>query len=404
MVPKEDSHSFSFVEGKTAGQKIQILDAAGLFSKQRAQHVQQLSTALSSNGFSVVHHPAQMSAKDALRDDLLLDAYKVVLIYEPAQTAIAYLLATGTSPSAALAEWVKTTRALILLWRKHRRDILLVPATGLQGDQSDLAAAMGARLGGKVIDLPQAASAASVGAVLYLVLAQQTLANHLDARHLVGELEAGGLCPSAIPCDVDQAFWEIAQKADLLEAMEKQQDDLNGDFLRVQTEVTHLQQHLEEQQNLEEEHQQQRGTDRAKGSVQQGVLECELEEVRARYTLMQHHLDSAQSALEEAVLQPRVQPAHPHDFERELLEQSRKFHGVQIELEALAQRHIKDKDLLEQSARDIVGAHTEIASLQDALQQRTTEIHELRESSSWKMTSPIRFAKDTVTGRGKKKE
>ena len=129
-----------------------------------------------------------------------------------------------------------------------------------------------------------------------------------------------------------------------------------------------------------------------------------MEDANARSASLQHHLESAQAELEEAVLQRIPRPYDPDDTERELFEQNKKFRGLQIELDELRQRHIKDSDQLEQSTEDIAVAHKEITSLQEALQQRNVELHDLLDSNSWKVTSPMRYAKDTLTGRSKKKD
>ncbi|MDT8853512.1 hypothetical protein RNZ50_00390 [Paracoccaceae bacterium Fryx2] len=136
----------------------------------------------------------------------------VIVLHQPAETALTGAMAQGTPPSEALAAWMAATAAQLGALRRNRRRITLVEAAALTGGEAagGVLARLAARLGHAVAPAADAAAAVPTPPVLSLApappadpvlaaLARVCLADNADAQALASELEALVLGPAEGP-------------------------------------------------------------------------------------------------------------------------------------------------------------------------------------------------------------
>ncbi|MCB4457210.1 hypothetical protein [Leisingera sp. McT4-56] len=279
-------------------------------------------------------------------------AHPVLVIYERAETAVCKGLAGGQSPAQALEHWQARAQALLVFCRKNRRRLALVEAGSLRRDPDPVLERVCWQLGIKALPRLSWDPAAPAAGPVWQVIADQAVAGASEAAALNAELEAravpAGGQPDALAA-ADQAAQACRQQLQDLAALRSAQGQQQA---------------------------QRRETD---GRL--AALEAQAAAKQSQAELLQLQLRSLQEALEAE----RRQTARLAEADAALSEERRvkllrgetiqKLRGQIAELEA---------QLGERDAR---------------LAEKDAQMQALRDSSSWRITAPMRRIKLALTRR-----
>lgn len=248
----------------------------------------------------------KLASPDAFRQAFAEDAdRRHLILYDPAETAVARAMELGHPPSEALEQWKRHTSILLSTYRKNRSMIVFASVPGITAGPTLFWTALSRHFALANIPAETGLTARLARRTSWQdVLARQAVTMDPEASRLNGEIEAGALQLTERLYNADAAFADI-------------------------------------------------------------------EEIRAALAKMQ--ADEAQKRLD------------AQQAERDLL--VRQLSNVQEEL--------KTQFSAAATAQELQG---QLAHLHDQLHLRDTEIHDLRTSTSWKITGPMRGVKRILTG------
>ena len=156
---------------------------------------------------------AQLSAEDRL-----------VLVYEPLDQAMIRAVSAGDKPSTALAAWKQQAEALLKLQRRRRRQTYLLPASAPVDQGAALCDHLRAWAGlpqsVPASDLPALPVAAPV-APLLRILAVQAAQSARQIRLLNDELAAAGFAPDFVAPDIQVLDAALGSLQDMAAAQQR---------------------------------------------------------------------------------------------------------------------------------------------------------------------------------------
>jgi len=371
---------------------------------------------------------------------------RLVVLYDRAEHAVLKALNSATPPLAALADWQESARELLTCYRKHRRRILLVEATEFRNMPQQFVT----KLAGHLTftppeDMRLAAPTAAVDG-LRQVIAVQTVLQSAAAIKLNGELAAGAL-PLAGPgagqnCDVNQAFQEYLEQVDRaagLQAVQELAEQQGAVIAQEKTAQEVLAFQLSSAQEELESTWRTAETLRGERDALSGQLEAlqkkaaqadELVALQGRYDaatqelhqqniraeqfqnqkdLLQMQLETVQKEMETYYLEATSLKAKHSDMEKRLGDLSGRLVTASSQSDDLALQLKQTQEALEKTRVDLDEKTRELeeslhhsGQLQEQLHQRQEDLQRVLESNAWKVTGPLRHAKDSLMNRGKR--
>ncbi|PQO22123.1 hypothetical protein C2I36_14725 [Rhodobacteraceae bacterium WD3A24] len=366
---------------------------------------------------------------------LALDGAAPVLV--PVRAPLDHLqraLQAGAAPEAALDAWREGCEALLRVCRKARRRVVMVDAGMLASRPETVAEALGARLGvhlgpAETVQMGHGSEVSHVHAAIAATL----LANDSRALELADEFEAmllGPVTPRTLGRDgISAAAREAAALAEESDLLRENLQQMHADAERLLGEKTELEANLEA---LRQER------DRASGELSEARqkldaadaaragLEARLEEQRAsaedasrkaaqevsslteerdllRENLQQMLGETERLLGEKTELEGRVESLNSELGDRHLLKAQLDAVGRQLE-EAREVQRLRESVLGAEILQMAAQARQERAALAEErdrltadLQAARDEIMRLRESTSWKVTAPLRAARQGLS-------
>lgn len=357
-----------------------------------------------------------------------------VVFYDRAEQTVEKALHAGTPPRKALAAWEQEMQALLGFQRKHRRNVLLVDRAAAHRKPQAFAIRLSTFLN---INPPKtAAPQSSTGPIASVesIIAAQTVAQSLRARRLNGELDA-----SSLPilegdenhhCDVDAAFQSYtaekshadeAQAAglkvenDLLvlqlgnvqkeledyfkrwNAQEEQTSDLESQIQVLKENTTQVDKtHLTLREDLERQQKQHKASE---------------ENVKQENSLLVMQLTNVQEELESYFLEAKQlkEACIKHEEKLAILGQesttaalnvkalSDQLHDTEGKMQETAGHLHTTEDTLKEQGHNLEQAQHNVAQLEGQLHQREDELHHFLQSTSWRVTGPLRRMKDRLS-------
>lgn len=346
----------------------------------------------------------------------------VILFYDSAQDAVSKALVQEISPMTALADWRATTETCLAGYRRNRRGLTLLDAGAFEDAPNSYLKVLSARfgwagknldLGGGSQDLPQDVDQRAI----LRVIAAVAVSNDPLARRLDGELQAGALWPETkqgeyakTGADPETAFAVYLKSQTGLSAR------VEEEFAAAQQDRTALEQQLMDTQAALENQllvltEQKNAAQQGKTALEQQLMDTQAE-LENQFLAQFSQQDQAQREKDLLMQQLSNTQAELETYFLELQEARKQNDTYAVDLKAFhdkAQRHRKDADLLRLDIKELQSKETETkALLEEALQridvlqgeiaQRDDEINALRNSTSWRITSPIRGVGDTIKG------
>ena len=303
-----------------------------------------------------------------------------VVFYDRAEQAVEKALLTGTLPSKALAQWQQNMQDLLGFQRKHRRNVLLVDRAAVCRTPRGFVTALSAYLN---LENPKASDLQAdpqVAGSVESVIAAQTVAQSLQARRLNGEMDASSLPLEGegghLSCDIDASF-KLYVKA-------------QGEQVRS-----------------EEQHANQVGELQSENSLLVMQLGSVQEELEAYYLEAKRLKESCTGYEDQLhILREKSTAAAQNTAKKidQLHDTERRLHDVGNELRDAEQR-IQDIEgnlhgteaALKEREQALEQAHHHVSQLQEQLHQREGELHHFLQSTSWRVTGPLRKVKDRLT-------
>lgn len=276
------------------------------------------------------------------------------------------LVAKGSAPDAALEQWRGHAEAVLRACRKNRRRVVLLDAGMLQATPADVAIPLGARLGLRFGAVPAPTTSEKAEfAEIQTAIAATALAGDAKALDLADELEAMILGPvsARIPSK------EIGRFAnDKLNNLEKERDLLRANVVQLLGEMQTLRDTLTQKEETEKKFE---------------TITEERDLLRENLRLLHESTETLLAEKEKFSDRPLLK-AQCEALERQLSDARESLRQREAVLGAEVLR--QTKHLQEETAR-----------LSAELQGARDEITSLLSSTSWKVTSPMRAVKRTLT-------
>lgn len=292
----------------------------------------------------------------------MVPEHALIVIYDAPEHALRLALQDGTPPGAALADWQARMGGLLRLYRRARRRVFLIDSSAFATDPGGLATALSDWLGRALTpqdppqDLPDAqpASPPDSGSesALFHLIAAHALATLRPVQRLADELAAGGFAPRR------RSGGDIG----LLEAVFAEGA---GGGPKVQDALAALEDQARADAELHD---------------QQAIL--------ARQQILE-----LQATLEQECLARIAQ-----EDELKALPDLR---ARADELAALELEHLKLRATLQARERALVALSEDRRFLDLDLHARTDDLDQLRASTSWRLTAPLRGTRLLLSGGGK---
>lgn len=300
-----------------------------------------------------------------------------ILLYDRAQNSVLKGLGQGQGPMEALMGWRTVSEKCLARYRSNRRGTALLDVQSFEENPQSFLQALAKKFDWDLKDLDTVAVSQDVASEtaqdeILRVIAAVAVSGDPQARRLEGELEAGSLW-------LDQANGPALKRADpelALSAYQKTQKRQSADIeaqlqaaLLEKTAV--MQQLMDTQEELE------------KFAISAGDQEKSSD--REKDLLMQQ-LSNTQSELETYFDELQKKQKQFGALERELQKKQEQLDGLEIELQSANEKAQREE---EESRR-------KIDTLNDEILFKNGEIEALRNSTSWKVTSPLRGVGDTL--------
>lgn len=290
-------------------------------------------------------------------------------------------LAGGQSAAQALEHWQARAQALLAFCRRNRRRLALVEAGSLRREPDPVLERVFAHLGQSLPGELQLVPVEEEADPVLTVIAFQAVAQSEAAKAMNGELEARAFpAGSGAECGlraVDRAAEALARQAEAVRFLQAQNASLlaeRGEREKLEDQLAKIQAALEAQ---------------ARSAVA-GQEELDL-------LMLQLH--ALQDELEAGFLQRRELEA-AFSARKEELEQS----GAEAESKAKLAAELQEQ--LAAREEEVKGLHGRIASLEaerverDAwLQDKDAQLAALWQSTSWRVTAPMRRVKLAFTAK-----
>lgn len=318
----------------------------------------------------------------AAAEAALSGGHRLALLWTPAETVLAGALAQGLSPGRTLADWAREAGALLDLFRRNRRRIVMIPGDLLAG------ATGGARLARRLA-LPQIPAQPELPAAPHLpgLLALLAAPRCAEWRDLQEELRASSLDmpdPVLTGADLEAIAAELAQwraqaaQVSLLQdrlatgqraldAMQAERDALRravGELLAETYDATG--------------HRTTEGAETALLRDQLALVQGVLEEMQAAPA-------GGATAEETAALQTALATAEQNTARA--LAEARAAAEARLQVETGLTEALAG---LEASGADLAAARAEIEDLRRELEDRRAHEAAIYRSHSWRVTAPLR--------------
>lgn len=341
---------------------------------------------------------------------------RYLLLHSHPEEAIARAIVEGKAPEAAVREWIAAAQAMVSLYKRCRRQAVMVFIPHLLANPQKQLEAIATHLGLPAAQLPETAPPAQELPVLEQMMASQLLRQTAGAKNLLAQIEActlplDGHSYGAPELDVsivnqhlitlrnslaereehlarlqkqlaEQA--EDKQKAEeesrlLLEQLHLVQEELEAKLL----ENNQLQKALsEEQARLQEQEQARRVAEQA---LKQAKKQAETAQASQAEALNEHK--QKETSLNSQLAELKGQIQHGQEENSLLLEQ---LHLVQEELETqFVARQNLDAELAEH--RELQDHALEAANNQ--IRRLQSELNRFKSSATWKAMAPVRALK-----------
>jgi len=318
-----------------------VFEADKAFASRLAQHL----TALLDGPFN--HCETLAEAAKEQENQVL------VVLTAPVETLARHLKSAGCTE--AMAAWKAETKDFVLAIRRLRRRLIMIDARALLQEGADLLKSL-------EFDLRTADSAVELPALpdaVHLIVAEALLAHDLEAAQLVGELEALRRGPQeALP--LEEHFEEVRQTPRQLQAAQ-------AEATISAEEVSLLRENIALQLSAAE-----------KIQSQYAQLEADCTALR-KTTADRHALKAETDTLKQRLAK---------------LQESNARHEA-----ALDQIQRQDNEALQAAHAHVDRLKTELSSAQtevDALRRELTAVYE---STSWRVTGPMRAVRNFTNGR-----
>lgn len=332
-----------------------------------------------------------------------------ILLYDRARDSVLNGLELGQDPTEALAGWRTVSEKCLARYRSNRRGTALLDRQSFEENPLSFLKTLATKFDWELGDLDTATASQDVASEtvrdeILGVIAAVAVSGDPQARHLEGELEAGSLWPDPanVPAlkrpDPDVAF-SAYQKAQA-----RQSADTEVQLQAARQENTIVMQQLMDAKGELEKFAAAAGdreetAEREKGLLMQQLMDTQAELEKFALSagdreksagrekdLLTQQLSNTQSELETYFDELQKKQKQFGALERELQKKQEQLDGLEIELQAVNEKAQRDK----QEARH------EIDTLKGEIAFKDGEIETLRNSTSWKVTSPLRGVGDTL--------
>lgn len=369
-----------------------------------------------------------------------------VVFYDNAIQKVQQALKLEMAPTAALMQWQKEIKALVQFHRANRRCVLLVDRAAAARDLRGFAQTLATHLElGDLLPGTPVVPQQDTGTV-EAVIAAQTLAQSTQAKRLSSELEARSLplgdTASLAPCDPDKAYTEMAQNAELqaehdllllqLEAVQNEREEhyaaqvaQRDQIADLQKQITALKQkqtqedqrhaaqlkeakakndslisQLENVKKVRDAHRAETATQKKQiANLQQDLsrVQEDQQSISAENSLLLLQLNNVQEELETYYLKAQK-------LEKSCRDHEKRFQAREAELTSAAQTQLQEiSEQLNSARQELETAKADIVErdkkLEEALQHSARvedELHQILQSSSWRVTGPLRRIKDRM--------
>ena len=274
--------------------------------------------------------------------------------------AVARMLAQGTAPEKALGAWMESVQSVLQVVRPQRRRVTLVFAEAALAAPQAFLDALSQRLQLQLNPVGAHDQRREMPGALLRMMAENAIRQSAEARQIATELEASALPVESVEFAAGVAIEEVFQEySEGNEVSARAAGELREENELLLAQLHQVQEELESK------------------FLQAQQLEGKLAEVEKQRS------EEAQKFTAVADSDPRLQDLQE---ENELLLQQ--LHHVQEELE-----HYYLQSTQINSA--------EVAELQRRLQAAEETVQDLYSSKSWKITRPLRWVLDLLTGGSK---
>ena len=376
-----------------------------------------------------------------------------VVFYDNAIQKVQQALKLEMAPTAALMQWQKEIKALVQFHRANRRCVLLVDRAAAARDLRGFAQTLATHLElGDLLPGTPVAPQQDTGTV-EAVIAAQTLAQSTQAKRLSSELEARSLplgdTASLAPCDPDKAYREMAQNAELqaehdllllqLEAVQNEREDHYAVQVAQRDQIADLQKQITALKQKQTQEDQRHAAQLKEAKAKNGSLMSQLENVKkvrdahraetatqkkqianlqqdlsrvqedqqsisAENSLLLLQLNNVQEELETYYLKAQK-------LEKSCRDHEKRFQAREAELTSAAQTQLQEiseqlnsarqeletaKQELETAKADIVERDKKLEEAHQHSARVEDELHQILQSSSWRVTGPLRRIKDRM--------
>jgi len=353
---------------------------------------------------AALHKAGQDTASTWQADDLAAleqragDASRYhIVIYDSAQCALETALGQETLDAQAPTRWQEQTGALLALFRRNRRNIVLVMAQAVAADPEAAWQALCPRLGLPADSAAPVLAAAPEAAPNWVgVLADYAVRQDPALAELIPELTASSAASAEPVFDIAAAHHEIAQ---LRATRRLKEHAAENDLLRMQ-----LTEQRQEMRNLSREWRTSRNAlqkSEKKLADMTAAHNSELAASRAALQKSEKKLadttaaHKAELAASRAALQDSEKKLASTSAARSTLQStvSRQKQTISAQKQTIATQ----KKTIQTQRKDHENLASELQAGRAELQVARDELQALWESTSWRVTTPLRYVKRSVS-------
>lgn len=376
-------------------------------------------------------------------------AQPLILVYTPVEAFAERAIAAGATPVAALQDWIAGAEALLARQRRRRRTTYLLPDTAPEHEAAALRAHLSGWLADRIGPLPEAPAElpgmqqpqAHVAPAIRLIAAHLPQASR-QARRLAAELAAAGFAATPPAPGLDLLDDLHAGQLSMLEAMERQglaTITLNGQLgeaaLRLDrllaahdsavADLSETRARLQEAETQAAQHDAERGAEREATQAQIAALQASLQEAAAlatqrtaeRDSLLeqiaaaaqahagltvaldlqrqdQAHLEARTGALQHMLADESLRAdrlaASLAERDRQTAAQADRIAWLEDRLAARRLDRLSLRAQLADRDQSVVALSEERRFLEMDLQDRIGKLREFQDSTSWRVTAPLR--------------
>ncbi|MBS4009599.1 MAG: hypothetical protein KGZ72_02465 [Roseovarius sp.] len=338
--------------------------------------------------FAFAHHcscEVVISSADRVSDlsEALGDGH-LILTFDFADVAVARGLTFGTAPSDALLRWIEETSSLLAIYRRNRRAFTLVPSDVVAANPSDAIEALAQKLDlnrvarshiGQLRALPPPWSA------LHALVANEIVATNETASQLNEELVASALPLKRGFLCVNTAYTEICEMERALKSASSENCRLSQEKVDAQSLTLQLR------------------NDLTNAQLKAASACDELVALNAEHTLVHSQLSRVQDELHSQVIEAA---RSTEELRESLRDEKKKKQLREAERTLLLDQLSQIQDELHsqeiRAACSFKELRVRLHASEETAQVLEGEIAALRNSTSWKVTSPLRGLKRLISG------